>query len=311
MERLRRIIAPGRFKHVCDALLAQRPETFRINTLRADENTVLHSLQQENVSYENSSLPLCFFFRDVSRKKIEASSAYQNGWIYLQNISSQIPVWVLDPQPGETILDLCAAPGGKSSQISALMQNRGRLIALEPDAIRYQKLVHLLNVLGSSATALHLRAESYLSDLKKNHPEQLFDRILIDAPCSGDGTFSAHRASTYAHWSMEFVQKMNVLQSKLLHLASSFLKVGGRLVYSTCSLSPEENEQVIHSFLIKNPSFRALPITPKILAPFLLPALSSWESQIFHPDVALTRRILPGKTTEGFFMSALVRVSPQ
>lgn len=302
LERLAKIIPPGRLKSVHDALLTRLPEIFRINTLRADEDTVLNVLRQDNVAIEKLPLPQCFAFKNISHKKIEALSCYQNGWIYLQNLSSQLPALALAPVAGQSVLDLCAAPGGKTAHICALMHNQGSVTAIEPDLLRYKRLVHNLTVLGAFAETQHTTGESYLN----RHKENIFDCILVDAPCSGDGTFKQAQRAGYSHWSVEFVRTMAKLQKKLLALSWQNLKPGGRLVYSTCSLSPEENEEVVHDFLLSHKSAKIMPfLPPNPLKFFFYPPLASWNTVFFDKSIKNANRILPGPITEGFFFVIL------
>jgi 16S rRNA (cytosine1407-C5)-methyltransferase len=289
-EQARRIIPAGRWHAAAAGFLTGRPHACRINTLKTTEAAALDSLNRAGIPTEaEKRLPLCHYLKRTSLKKIQGSVAYRKGEIYLQNPSSQVPVWLLAPRPGERILDACAAPGGKTGQIAACTQNIGELVALEPDPIRCERLRHNLNLLGARAEVLQQRLEVFA---RAGPP--LFDRILLDAPCSGDGTFSLSERTSFAHWSPGFVSKAARLQRKLLVTAAALLRPGGRLVYSTCALARAENEDVITDFLAQHRDFK--PILPRVLLPRALAPL------LFNDQ-----RILPSPSCEGFFLCALLK----
>lgn len=175
---------------------------------------------------------------------------HEAGVYYLQEASAMAPVALLDPQPGETVCDLCAAPGGKTTQIAGRMAGEGFLLCNEINPKRAKILSRNIERLGV-ANAL----------VTNEHPQNLaqklsgfFDRVLVDAPCSGEGMFRKEEAAV-TDWSMETVAMCAVRQQEILQSAAVLLKPGGRLVYSTCTFSPEENEQVIEQFLQEHPEF--------------------------------------------------------
>ena len=213
----------------------------------------------ESQSDPFAGLPLGFSVTGLSLKKMEQLETYQNGALYLQNSASQVPALVLHPQAGDRVLDLCASPGSKTSQMAALMQNQGEIVAVEPDAIRFARLQTNMATLGAHCvTTVLRRGESFCRELSAR-TESHFDKILVDAPCSGDGTFYVHKVSSFKHWSVDFVKQQAKQQKKLLTRAVSVLKPGGRLVYSTCSISPEENEQVVNTLLQTHPNYQSKP----------------------------------------------------
>ena len=206
------------------------------------------------------------------------------------------PAGLLDVHPGMTVLDLCAAPGGKSSQIAALLQGQGLLVANEINPKRAAILSRNLERMGV-ANALTLN----------EHPKRLaerfggyFDRILVDAPCSGEGMFRKEEAAV-TDWSVETVQMCARRQREILESAAEMLRPGGRLVYSTCTFAPEENEGVISAFLWDHPEFSAV----KTDAPWFAPGRPDW---IEHPapGVEHTFRLWPHKLKgEGHFAAVL------
>lgn len=301
LNRAQKIFPPGRQTEIFTAYITPRPTTLRINTLKTSADKVMQFLQKQQIPFETERLlPNCLYLKKISTKKITETSLYQNGEIYLQNVSSQIPAVLLDPKPGENVLDLCASPGSKTTQMAALMQNEGKLIALEPDHIRFERLKHNIELMGcTNVEALCQRGESFCQ-----RTGERFDKILVDAPCSGDGTFYVHERAGFSHWSVDFVKKISKLQKKLLQAALGVLKPGGILVYSTCSISPEENEAALKHILEKNLSVKTLPLTNTL---FFHPAIKTWNG-VSYSLVQNARRILPNLKTEGFFV-ALVEMT--
>ena len=199
------------------------------------------------------------------------------------------PVVLLDPQPGETICDLCAAPGGKTTQIAGRMQGDGFLLCNEINPKRAKILSRNIERMGVSNA---LVTNEHPKTLAQKYPG-FFDRVLVDAPCSGEGMFRKEEAAV-TDWSPETVTMCANRQSEILRSAAVLLKPGGRLVYSTCTFSPEENEQVIRSFLQEHPEF----VPEEISAPWF----TSGEQGTF--------RMWPHKLIgEGHFAAVLRKLS--
>lgn len=295
LERLKKIVPLGLQNDVGDGLIKRRPTTFRINSLKATEEEVLKELWKIGIPCAPvSGIRNAYLLKKESPKKLQSSKAFNEGKIYLQSLSSQIPALILNPQPGEKILDMAAAPGGKTTQMAAMMKNKGEIVALEHHPLRFEKLVFNVKRQGAHIVQpFKMRGEAWKE-------EEAFDRILLDAPCSSEGTFSIRDRKTHAHWSLDFVCQMALRQKRLLSSAVRFLKPGGLLLYSTCALSPEENEEVIDKVLQEFPSFEVLPIPFKF--PFLRSPLSCWEGKYFDPRLQKARRIYPSFLMEGFFV---------
>ena len=192
--------------------------------------------------------PTGFYYDPAARPGLHPYHAA--GAYYLQEPSAMAPAELLDPRPGERILDLCAAPGGKSTQIAGKMRGRGLLVCNEIHPKRAA-------ILGSNVERLGVANALVLNE----HPARLaerfpafFDRILVDAPCSGEGMFRKHDAA-FADWSPETVTMCARRQAEILDSAAAMLRPGGRLVYSTCTFSPEENEGSVGGFLSRHPEF--------------------------------------------------------
>ncbi len=175
---------------------------------------------------------------------------HEAGVYYLQEASAMAPVSLLDPQPGERICDLCAAPGGKTTQIAGRMDGKGFLLCNEIHPKRAKILGRNVERMGvANALVTNEQPEALAARLPG-----FFDRVLVDAPCSGEGMFRKEEAAV-TDWSVDTVRMCAQRQKNILHSAACMVKPGGRLVYSTCTFSGEENEQVIEDFLQNHPEF--------------------------------------------------------
>ncbi len=300
LDRLKKIVPPGLMSDVARGFLDSKPITMRVNTLKASVAQVIKSLGKWGIELTPVDwLPNALIVKKGSFKKITDSEAYSDGWIYLQSLSSQIPPLVLAPKPGEHVLDMAAAPGGKTTQMAAMMNNEGRLVAIEPDRIRFERMEANIQRQGARVETFNRSALSLPEDFK-----EAFDAVLLDAPCSSEGTFDANDRSTFGHWSVDYVNKIAIKQKKLLNRAFECVKPGGRVVYSTCSLSPEENECVLDAVLSELKGIKAQPILLK--SAFLKPPFSVWGKKL-NPEVCQARRIYPGPTMEGFFVFLMTK----
>ena len=222
------------------------------------------------------------------------------GFFVKQGLSSQIPPYLLAPQPGETVLDMCAAPGSKTTQIASMMCQKGKLYANDLSAKRMIPLAARLDGTRVSNTIL------------LNHPGErltqwmapMFDRILADVPCSGLGVSDSLNENQYRYEKCKSRVSFYELQYKLLLSACKMLKVGGRVVYSTCSLNPSEDECVVDDIVSRLP-MKILPV-PDMDGIRLSPGKISWMDRRFDPSLSLTRRVVPWENdTRGFYVAVL------
>lgn len=183
---------------------------------------------------------------------------HEAGVYYIQEPSAMAPVTLLEPQPGEYILDLCAAPGGKSTQIAAMMRGEGLLVTNEIHPARARILSENIERMGIRNACVTNETPQHLAQV---FPEY-FDRILVDAPCSGEGMFRKNEVAC-EEWSLENVELCGKRQDEILECAAQMLRPGGRLVYSTCTFAPIENEGSISRFLRKHPEFSIMEIDKK------------------------------------------------
>lgn len=306
--KLRRLIPVHQWDKVYRSFIGERPTTFRVNTLKADSSSLKERLEPLGFKIENVLwYKDAFILRKGRQRDLEKTGLYEKGEIYVQGLSSMVPPLVLAPQPGEKVLDLTAAPGSKTTQLSALMKNRGHITANDNNPIRVEKLKANAASQGASNVTVLEAGDGGL--VWKEHYEA-FDRVLLDAPCSSEGRFQLDKPSTYGYWRDDTNRKMAKDQRRLLKSAVLSVKTGGVLVYSTCTFAPEENEMVVQWALETYPG--ALEIEDiKVTLPPHTRGLTHWGDLKFHPSVVKSVRVLPGADIEGFFVVCLRKTQSQ
>ncbi len=281
-----------------DSVGNQLPHTIRFNPLKGSQERLEEFLREQGFQFE--PFP---GFPDVYRLTyqpypIGKSLSHFLGHFYVQDIASMLPPRVLQPQPGERVLDVSAAPGSKTTQMAVMMRNRGLIVANDVVQKRLRALINNLQRLGIVNTAVvRTPGESF-----GNQYFETFDRILLDPACSGLGTL--HKSpEVLSWWTPNHVERLAAGQRKLLASALKALKPGGVLVYSTCTLTPQENEEVIDFAL------REFPVElEKVELPGLKirPGLTEFEGKTYHSQLRRTVRLYPFENqTEGFFLARL------
>ena len=230
----------------------------RAVALRFDPQKKVPSLPfvKEPVPWE----PMGYYYDPQARPGLHPY--HEAGVYYLQEASAMSAVALLDPQPGETVCDLCAAPGGKSTQIAGRMKGQGLLLCNEFSPVRAKILSRNIERMG---VANAIVTNEKTGNLAQRLPG-FFDRVLVDAPCSGEGMFRKEEAAV-TDWSQETVEMCAARQAEILDNAAVLLKPGGRLVYSTCTFAPEEDEQAVAAFLERHPEF----VPEEVEAPWFTP----------------------------------------
>lgn len=287
-EKLRELFVRDFGEETAERLVrgcVKRPVTLRINSLKMTAEEGRSALLKAGFSFEEAKFSdTALILHDVHEEDIRKTSLYEEGRIYLQSLSSMLPPLYLCPKEGENILDMTAAPGGKTTELAALSDGRAFITACERDRARFERLKFNIARQGAGrVTAICADALSLDDALK-------FDKLLLDAPCSGSGTADFTRP---VRIDGEYVEKCARIQEKLLKKALNLLKRGGELVYSTCSVLKREDEDVLCSVL--SGSVRLVPIRPMDG----IPLLSSMEG---------TLRIPPTPLYEGFFLARLVKL---
>lgn len=270
----------------------------RINSIKTDIRKISQKLLQ-TYSVETEKIPNLNNALKIKNKSDILGKTIEHviGEYYIQSLSSMIPPLVLAPQHDDLVLDLCAAPGSKTTEIGEMMNNKGTLIANEIALDRVKMLVYNIDRMNLiNAGVIHYKGE-WLSKIYNEH----FDKILVDAPCSGLGIVQK-KGEVNNWWSLERAERLGDLQLRLLIAAIKMAKEGGEIVYSTCTLTPEENEFIIDKAIQKYPveiEDIELPIQSQ-------EGFTSYNGKILNPAISRTKRILPWEVdSDGFFIAKL------
>jgi 16S rRNA (cytosine967-C5)-methyltransferase len=258
-------------EELCRKTLEIPPITLRTNTLRCTRKALLDRLEVEGISAQETPVsPLGVTLEKCGNPG--RLSVVQEGWCYIEDEAAQLIPPLLDPQPGDRILDACAAPGGKTTHLAQLMQNQGTIIARDRQPERLIRLAENCQRLGIDI--VHTHEHDVTTDWQKIPPTssdspfsasrsltEPFDRILIDAPCSGLGVLRRHPEGKMLK-QFSTIEQSRHTQKQILHRICPLLRPGGILVYSACSIEPEETTEVISAFCQEHPDFQPEPVTP-------------------------------------------------
>ncbi len=285
----------NRYRKMCPDFTTETSvrQALRVNTLKTDARALVKRLEKNKVKLEK--IP---FLKDGYWCKAEfslgATPEYLLGHYYLQGAASQLVGEALDPRPGETVLDMAAAPGSKTTQLAQLMKGQGTIVALDSNVQRLASLRNNCERLLVKNVVMLKKDARYAPDLGIE-----FDKVLLDAPCSGN---FCSEPDWFAKRRIEDIKQNGRVQKELLKAAHKVLKKDGVLVYSTCSLEPEEDELIIDWFLNKFEDIELLDMK----LPLGDEGITAWEGKELSPELAKTRRFWPHKTqTEGFFIAKL------
>lgn len=283
---------------------SQRFTTIRVNTLKTNIREIMEILQSYKIKFERVLwYDNALIVKNSKINQIEQLAIYQEGAIYLQSLSSMLPPLILNPKAGEQVLDLTAAPGGKTTQMAAMMQNKGRIIAIEINEIRFQRLLYNIKLQGAqNVEAIHFDG----TKIGQHFPEK-FDKVLLDAPCSGEGLFLTSRSQTYRYWRQNQINQFRKTQRKLLDNAIIATKPNGLILYSTCTLNPEENELLVAEAL-KRHSGKIRIETIKTKLPRFSPGLTIVGGQQLSQNFRQSIRIIPNQDFEGFYCCLLKKI---
>lgn len=297
IENLYKMFTPINVDKIILGISEKKYTTLRVNTIKYNIQDIMKYFKEINIKFDR--IPWykdALLIKNVNEKYIQKLDIYQNGYIYLQSLSSMIPALVLNPKENEKVLDLTSAPGGKTTQMAALMQNKGTIIANELDKIRYERLKYNIDKQGANIVqAVNERGEK----LGEKY-EEYFDKVLLDAPCSGEGSLSLHELQKYKGIYNKKVNGISKLQKKLFASAYKSLKPNGTMVYSTCTLNKEENEYIIN-WALQNFNIKLLDIDIEIKD--LIPAFNDNVDE----SISKAIRTLPSKGMEGFFVAKMIK----
>jgi NOL1/NOP2/sun family putative RNA methylase len=275
-------------------------KSIRVNTLKIDVESLVKRLSPE---WSLTQVPWCkegFWIEhkgqgEEKRWDIGNLKEHALGYFYVQEAASMIPPVVLDPQPGECVLDMCAAPGSKTTEMAQMMQNQGVVVANDITSPRLAALGINLQRCGVMNTITAQMPGMVIKGLE-------FDRVLVDAPCSGTGTIRKS-LKTIDMWNPKLASFLAKTQRQLIKTGFSLLKKGGTLVYSTCTLEPEEDEGVIDFLLKEFPDAKVEDIDLEIKRS---PAVTEFEGKRYSDEVKKCLRIWPqDNDTEGFFVAKI------
>lgn len=301
LERLRRILSRKDFEAVVTSFSRKRLLAFRLHRAGTCADAVRRKLEEQGFCVRSLEWYADgFLLENGSVCELQQTEAYKSRQIYIQGVSSMLVPVVLDPQPGQRVLDVAAAPGSKASQMAFMMRGAGELHANEKIRTRFYKLQSILRNQGFQNIYLHCRpGEWYLK-----HENNTFDRVLLDAPCSSESRFHSANPKSAAFWSLRKIQEMQHKQKRLLEAAFSALKPGGKMVYATCTFAPEENEAVLQWGLERfKDRMRILDL--KLPLQNTMDGLTEWEGRRFDDSIRHTKRILPDGIMEPFFVALL------
>ena len=267
----------------------RRPVTLRVNTIKSTADDVRGVLSKAGIAYENVPWYAdAFILQGVREEAVQALPEYEAGHMYLQSLSSMMPPLVVSPAKNESILDMAAAPGGKTTQMAAISGNAALITACEKNKIRAERLQFNLDRQGAKRVNVMCQDARQLNDLFK------FDKVLLDAPCTGSGTILIAEGEPERRMTPDWVTKTAQTQKAMLKKALTLLSAGHEMVYSTCSILRDENEDVLKAVL---PAMNAevVPIEHEFLAHVpLLP--------VTVPGVVCVK---PTELFEGFFVAKI------
>jgi NOL1/NOP2/sun family putative RNA methylase len=286
------------FSGFLEAVESAAPVHLRVNTLKARPEPVRAALRAQGFQiFPERWCPLVFRVNGELPVALGTTLLHALGHVYLQSASSVVPALALGARPGDRVLDLCAAPGSKTTFVAQEMRDEGCLVANEPNRSRVKSLVANLERLG--VTSAIVTAYS-----GQNFPLRCrFDRVLVDAPCSGEGTWRGRQARPKPV-NPGFRAYLARQQAALLRRGYEVLNPGGVLVYATCTYAPEENEAVMVPFLAETGA-RVIPLDLDVQAE---PGLTEWAHHTFPAELALARRLYPHRfDSEGFFVVGVAK----
>ena len=282
-----------------EMLSIDRQKTLRVNTLKAT-NKEFEELKGcfglLPISWAKNCYQITENYDQVTRHEL-----FLSGYFSLQNSSSFMPVIALKPKANTSILDMCAAPGTKTTHIATLVNNKAQIIANDNSKNRFFKLQKMLKTYGANAQTSLRDARQ----LKAIIGASSIDTILLDAPCSGEGELNLNKPSSTKYWSLKKIKRLSGLQKQLIVGAYDLLKSGGNMVYSTCTIAPEENELVVNYLLQKRPG--AIIKDTNLPGQLTSPGLTSWDTKKLSSSLEKTRRVIPSPANQAFYVAKITK----
>jgi NOL1/NOP2/sun family putative RNA methylase len=292
LNRLNEAYGENLSNKIIDGYVSSRKVTLRVNTLKATKEEVIKAFNDNNIIYQEVDFYNdAFIIDNVKENDLWKLDIYNEGKIYLQSLSSMLPPLFLDIDESSHILDMAAAPGGKTTQMAALSSNKACITACELNPLRAEKLKHNVEKLGATRTNVMVKDARQLDEFMR------FNKILLDAPCSGSGTLDLTKEKAFIYFTDKLIEKSTKAQLALIKKGLQILSKGGTMIYSTCSILPSENEEILKQIL-KTGKVKIEPIEIKTSLPLeLLP--TTLEGVIC---------VKPNEYFEGFFVSKLIKL---
>lgn len=276
-------------KKIVNGYSKDRLVTFRVNTLKASIDEIEKVLQYHKIEYGRTSWSKeAFIIKNVKEDEICKLDIYKDGKIYLQSLSSMLPPIILEPKEDIDILDMTAAPGGKTTQLAVLTNNKANITACEINSVRIEKLKYNVEKQGASCVYIMKKDSRNIDNFFS------FDKILLDAPCSGSGTLNKKALENEKYFTKKLIEKSTKSQINLLKKAIKILKSGGEIVYSTCSILANENEEIVK---------KALMGTKANVVPIDFQGIE--ELPMLPTSIRGTICICPNELYEGFFVTKI------
>jgi len=308
VERMEKILGEVEFERYKKSLETQLPNSIRCNTLKITPEILKERLQKKGWEIERpfKEFPEIFIVKnELEPGELGRALEHLLGYYYIQEISSMMPIIVLKPKPNELVLDLCASPGSKTTQTASEMKNTGTIIANDVSISRLKILSSNLEKCGVTNTIITRKdALDLCKKLKQEGFE--FDKILLDAPCSGEGTLKSS-PKTALMWNINTIKYLSKIQKRMIIESFNILKIGGEMIYSTCTHAPEENEEIIEFALNE---FKNKIRIEKIKLPLKFrEGIEKWGEKKFSKEIKDCCRIYPQDgITEGFFITKIKKI---
>lgn len=296
-------------KGVVNNIFKERTVTaIRLNPLVGNPTTIHNRLRKMGFHLKKVDwIDNTFVVLNADKSELGKLPEYNQGLFYIQNLSSMIPPLILNPKPNESVLDVCAAPGSKTTQLASYMQNKGEIVANDVDPYRVVKLKEVLDLMKVTNTKVTNEDGNIFGKQYQNK----FDKVLIDAPCSGEGLIYLARPMALRFWNVKKVKSLVHSQEALIKSGFNALKKGGVMVYSTCTLEPDENENIVTRLLKTYPNAEVLevPLFNSIefreYEKYVKRGILSWNSNEYSKEMSKTYRIIPNSNMMGFYIALI------
>jgi tRNA (cytosine49-C5)-methyltransferase len=307
VERMEKLIGKSDAEKFFEISYIDTPSSIRCNTLKISPERLKEKLTEKGwkIKQPFEKFPEVMIVEgDLLPGELGNAKEHLLGYYYVQEISSMLPLIALKPEAGELFLDLCASPGSKTTQAAAMMENRGVIIANDKDFRRLNVLISNLEKCGVMNAVVVQHDGANLCKTLNRRLGFKFDKILVDAPCSGEGTLRKS-LRTYDMWNKKVIEKFSRTQKKLIDGAIELLKIGGEMIYSTCTLAPEENEEVVN-YILENFDVEIekldLPLKTR-------EGICEWEGESYDGNLSKACRVYPqDNNTDGFFLAKVKKL---